>query len=100
MIQGVSMIICVDFDGTIVDHRFPEIGPPVPDAVKWLKRLQQYGAKIILYTMRSDSKLFKTALADAKKYLFEQGVELYAVNENPTQESWTTSPKVHCDVRG
>jgi len=24
------MYICIDFDGTIVDHRFPEIGPPAP----------------------------------------------------------------------
>ena len=92
------MIICVDFDGTIVDHRFPEIGPAVPGAIKWLKRLHKYGGKLILYTMRSDSGVFKTALSDAKKYLFEQGIELYAVNENPAQKSWTLSPKVYCDV--
>ena len=92
------MIICVDFDGTIVDHNFPDIGKPVPNAIKWLKRLNQYGAKLILYTMRSDSSLFKTALSDARKYLQEAGVELYAVNENPTQGDWTTSPKVYGNV--
>lgn len=92
------MIICVDFDGTIVDHSFPEIGKPVPHAVKWLKRLNMCGAKLILYTMRSDSKLFKTALSDARKYLDDQGVELFAVNENPAQAEWTTSPKVHGNV--
>lgn len=92
------MIICVDFDGTIVDHCFPEIGKPVPEAIKWLKRLNQHGAKLILYTMRSDSRIFKTALSDAVNYLESNGVELYAVNENPTQLSWTTSPKVNGDV--
>jgi len=92
------MFICVDFDGTIVDHRFPDIGEPVPGAVKWMKRLNKYGAKLILYTMRSDSKMFKTALTDAKKYLLDNGVELYAVNNNPTQEDWTTSPKVHANI--
>ncbi|MEE4241078.1 MAG: hypothetical protein V2I36_06405 [Desulfopila sp.] len=92
------MIICVDFDGTIVDHRFPEIGAPVPGAIKWMKRLNKYGAKLILYTMRSDSALFTTALSEALEYLRKEGVELYGVNENPTQKSWTVSPKVNADV--
>ncbi len=92
------MFICVDFDGTIVDHRFPDIGDPVPGAIKWMKRLNKYGAKLILYTMRSDSKMFKTALTDAKGYLLDNGVELYAVNNNPTQDDWTTSPKVHANI--
>ncbi len=92
------MVICVDFDGTIVDHQFPNIGEPVPGAIKWLKRFNQYGGKIILYTMRSDSKMFKTALADARRYLRDNDVELYAVNENPQQQSWTSSPKVHGDI--
>ena len=34
------MYICVDFDGTVVDHRYPEIGEPVPAAIKWLLRIQ------------------------------------------------------------
>lgn len=92
------MIIAVDFDGTIVDHDFPKIGKPVPNAIKWLRRLNNCGAKIILYTMRSDSSLFPTALTDAKKYLHENGIPLYSVNENPSQAEWTTSPKVHADV--
>ncbi len=92
------MIICVDFDGTLVDHRFPHIGPSVPDAVKWLKRLHRCGADLILFTMRSDSSVFPTALADARKYLFEQGLEYMQVNENPAQLSWTTSPKIYGDV--
>lgn len=92
------MFICVDFDGTIVDHCFPEIGDPVPGAIKWMKRLNKYGARLILYTMRSDSKMFKTALTDARKYLQDNGVEIYAVNSNPTQKKWTTSPKVHANI--
>ena len=27
------MKIAVDFDGTCVDHRFPDVGPPAPHAV-------------------------------------------------------------------
>ncbi len=92
------MVICVDFDGTIVDHQFPEIGEPVPGAIKWLKRLNSYGAKLILYTMRTDSRMFKTALSDAEKFLMDNGVELYAINENPSQKEWTDSPKVYANV--
>ncbi len=92
------MIICVDFDGTVVDHQFPEIGKPVPGAIKWMKKFNKYGARLILWTMRSDSRLFQTALSDAKKYLAAEGVELYAVNENPLQKSWTDSPKVHGNI--
>lgn len=89
------MYICVDFDGTIVDHEFPKLGKPVPNAIEWLKRFNSLGANIILFTMRSDSKKYGPVLSDAVKYLEKNGIELYAVNENPTQKSWTKSPKAY-----
>ena len=92
------MFICVDFDGTIVDHRYPEIGQPVPGAVKWLKLLHRQGARLILFTMRSDGGVAGNALTDALDYLRSEGVELFAVNENPGQQEWTSSPKVYADV--
>lgn len=92
------MIICVDFDGTVVDHRYPELGQPVPEAIMWLRRLQACGAKIILYTLRSEDGVAGNTLTEAVRYLQEQGIELYAVNNNPSQESWTSSPKVYADL--
>ena len=92
------MFICVDFDGTIVDHRFPEIGQPVPEAIKWLKLLNRQGARLILFTMRSDDGIAPNGLTDAVDYLRSEGVELFAVNENPGQEEWTSSPKVYADM--
>lgn len=82
--------ICVDFDGTVVTHKFPAIGEPVPNAIPVLKRLQEAGHKIILWTMRSG-----VYLDDAVQYLTDRGVELYGVNENPDQHTWTTSPKAY-----
>jgi len=64
----------------------------------WLKRFNTYGIRIILFTMRSDSEMFKTALSDAVAYLEGKGVTLFAVNTNPTQASWTTSPKAYAHV--
>lgn len=92
------MDICVDFDGTLVDHRYPEIGPPVPDAMKWLKNFQVRGARIILYTMRSDSEEHGLILTQAVSYVKAGGINLYGINHNPDQDSWTKSPKAYADL--
>ena len=87
------MYICVDFDGTIVDHALPEIGRPVPHAIKWLHRFTEMGADLILFTMRSDGQKYGSILTDAVNYLNKNGIELYGVNENPSQSKWSDSPK-------
>lgn len=92
------MYICVDFDGTVVDHRYPDIGAPVPGAIPWLVRLQQQGARIILYTMRSNNMETGDLLRKAVKYMEANGVRLYGVNRNPDQDDWTSSPKAYGDV--
>ena len=86
------MIIGVDFDGTIVQHRFPAIGEPVPGAIETLKKLVARGDRLILWTMRDEQYL-----ADAANYCEENGVELWGVNENPEQD-WSYSPKAYCHV--
>ena len=92
------MIIAVDFDGTVVDHRFPKVGAPVPDALRWLQRWQELGAKIILWTMRSASPEYPETLNDAVRYLEAGGIRLYGVNENPAQGTWSTSRKAYANL--
>jgi len=92
------MYIALDFDGTVVDHCYPDIGKPVPGAVKWLKRLQRSGGRIILFTMRSNSLEGGNFLRDAVQYLEKSGIRLFGVNRNPTQDEWTSSPKVYAHV--
>lgn len=92
------MYICVDFDGTVVDHRYPDMGQPVPGALNWLKRLQRHGAKLILFTMRSNSPEGGGLLLKAVQFFEENGIRLYGVNRNPDQDSWTSSPKAYGDV--
>lgn len=84
------MFVCVDFDGTIVDHRYPDIGEPAPGALHSLRGWAEKGAKLILFTMRSGAEL-----AEAVAYLRGEGVDLFGVNENPTQKRWTESPKAY-----
>lgn len=92
------MYICVDFDGTVVDHRYPEIGEPVPAAIKWLLRIQATGARLILFTMRSDGPKTGNLLTDAVQYLETNGIRLFGINENPDQKEWTSSPKAYGHV--
>lgn len=75
------MIIAVDFDGTIVEHRYPEIGKEIPFAIDTLLRLRKEGHQLILWTVR-EGKL----LEDAVNYCKERGLEFYSVNSNYTEE--------------
>ncbi|MGB0897409.1 MAG: hydrolase, partial [Flavobacteriaceae bacterium] len=52
-----KLIIAVDFDGTIVTDAYPKIGKPQLFAFETLKRLQDDGHRLILWTYRCGSKL-------------------------------------------
>lgn len=71
------MVIAVDFDGTIVEHRYPEIGEEIPFAIETLKMLIADRHKVILYTMRN-GKL----LDEAVRWCSDRGVEFYAINSD------------------
>ncbi len=84
--------IALDFDGTVVTHAYPEVGEDI-GAVPVLKELVAQGDKLILWTMRSDH-LLEEAVAWFRKH----DIPLWAINENPTQQRWTSSPKLHADL--
>lgn len=73
------MIIAVDFDGTIVEHRYPEIGKEIPFAVATLCQLQRDmpGLHIVLWTVREG-----LLLEDAVEWCEKRGLRFYAVNSN------------------
>lgn len=89
-----DMILAIDFDGTIAHHNYPDLGRPVLGAFRWLRKFQAAGARLILFTMRSDTEQGGPTLTDAVEFCRKHGVEFWGVNENPEQKSWTTSPKV------
>ena len=86
------MYIAVDFDGTCVTHEYPNVGRDI-GAVPVLKKLVEAGHKIILNTMRSGDEL-----ADAIQWFVDNDIQLFGINENPTQKSWTASPKVYAHI--
>ena len=87
-----NMYIAIDFDGTCVTHDYPRIGKDI-GAIEVLKRLIKSGHKLILNTMRSGKEL-----QDAIDWFKENGIELYGANKNPSQKSWTNSPKVYAHM--
>lgn len=93
------MIVAIDFDGTIVDHRFPRVGSPAPGAIEWMRRFQELGAKLILWTMRSDGREDGgNYLTDALNHCRTYGIEFWGVNGNPEQKEWTGSPKAYAHL--
>ena len=75
------MKIAVDFDGTIVENKYPRIGKPKLFAFETLQELQKNGHNLILWTYRSGSKL-----DEAVAFCKEHGIEFYAVNKNFPEE--------------
>jgi len=71
------MIIAIDFDGTIVEHRYPSIGKAKPFAVETLIQLSRDGHKLILWTLREGQ-----LLDEALEWCEKQGIHFYAVNSN------------------
>jgi hypothetical protein len=100
------MDICIDFDGTCVTHEFPKVGQDI-NAVPVLKELVENGHNLILFTMRSNKHDNKEApvcvpqvnngnfLDDAVNWFKQNEIPLYGIQANPSQHSWTTSPKAY-----
>lgn len=76
------MTIAVDFDGTIVEHKYPAIGKERPFAIDTLKSLAEKGHKIILWTSR-EGELLDSAIRFCK----DRGLVFYAVNSTYPEDS-------------
>ena len=87
------MIIAVDFDGTCVEHAYPDVGQDVPGAAEVLLELTQSGHLILLNTMRSG-----VPLAAAVAWFRQKEVFLSGINTNPAQTEWTASNKCEASL--
>ena len=91
------MIIAVDFDGTIVEHKYPAIGNEIPFATETLKMLIRDHHRLILWSVR-EGKL----LEEAVNWCKERGVEFWAINrdypEETTENNQHFSRKLKADL--
>jgi hypothetical protein len=91
-----SLLIAVDFDGTIVEDAYPKVGKAKPFAIETIKMLQNDGHRIILWTYRHGR-----ALKEAHKFMIESGIEPYAVNRSYPEEAShpsDVSRKINADL--
>ena len=89
------MKIAVDFDGTIVEHKYPQIGKEQQFAFETLKQLIRQKHQLILWTYRAGKEL-----DEAVEYCRENGVEFFAVNKNFPEEYYdgSISRKIDADI--
>jgi hypothetical protein len=73
------MTIYLDFDGTVVEHAYPDIGAPNPHALRVIGKLQAAGHQFILNTYRAD--LNDGSLEEAFTYL-NAATEINAIAEH------------------
>lgn len=89
------MKIAVDFDGTIVEHKYPSIGKPILFAIETLKKLQEQRHQLVLWTYRSGKEL-----DEAVEYCRKNGIVFYAINKNYPEEVFdenSISRKIQAD---
>ena len=71
------LIAAVDFDGTIVEDKYPGIGRVNEKTVRYIKHLKRNGYRLILWTCRSDNDLIK-----AVEFCRNIGIVFDAINDN------------------
>jgi len=94
--MDIPLKIAVDFDGTIVEHKYPEIGKEILFAFDTLKELQKQKHLLILWTFRTGKEL-----EEAVEFCRRNGVEFYAVNKSYPEEEFdegVTSRKIDADL--
>lgn len=89
-------IMAVDFDGTLVIDKFPEIGEERKKFCRVIRVLQKMGVKSILWTSRTGS-----ALQEAIEWCEDHDLHFDAINKNLPEVielTGTDTRKVYADV--
>ncbi|MBF0596769.1 BT0820 family HAD-type phosphatase [Faecalibacter rhinopitheci] len=92
----INKIIAVDFDGTIVEDKYPGIGKPKLFAFETLKQLQNEGYRLTLWTYRSGKML-----DEAVEFCQKNGIEFYGINNSFVGEEFNEekqSRKINADI--
>lgn len=71
------MIIAIDFDGTLHDGEFPNIGAPLDGATEYVNKLKNDNHYIIIWTCRNAERL-----TEAINWLIEQNIPFDRVNDH------------------
>lgn len=84
MTKDKKLTIAVDFDGTLCEYAFPEIGEQTEEQRKLMNvliELRRDGNKLILYTCRGDNDEYP-CLTQAVEWCKKKGLEFDSINSN------------------
>jgi hydroxymethylpyrimidine pyrophosphatase-like HAD family hydrolase len=89
------LTIAIDFDGTIVENRYPKIGKPLLFAIETLKKLHDEGHQLILWTYRTGPEL-----KEAVEFCNNKEIYFFAVNRSYPEEKYddSMSRKIQADI--
>lgn len=98
-----KLVIAVDFDGTLCEYAFPDIGEQTSqqkELVNILISLKNKGHELILWTNRGDNEKY-SSLTDAIEWCRKQGLEFNYINRNTPERELKKvsgpSPKIMAD---
>lgn len=76
-LEDIMAIFAIDFDGTIVLDKYPDIGEPIPEAIETIKEIKKMGHKIIIWSCRVEPQL-----TEMRKFLLLNEIPFDHINEN------------------
>lgn len=89
-----KLVLAIDFDGTIVEHKMPAIGALKPYADLVINRLYDKGHTIIIWTCRQLPEHINPMIA----FLKEKGIKYHYINENSPIVTYGCYPKIYADL--
>lgn len=98
MNENGKFVIAVDFDGTIVEQFYPEIGELKENAKKVINKLYDEGHTIIIWTCRCNAHDEIEDLTNMKYFLEFNGIKYHKINENADCVTFGCKPKIYADV--
>jgi len=89
------LTLAIDFDGTIVENKYPKIGKPLLFAIETLQKLHEEGHQLILWTYRTGFEL-----KEAVEFCNNKGIFFFAVNKSYPEEIYdnSLSRKIQADI--
>ena len=86
------MIIAVDFDGTVVEHHYPKIGPIKTGAKEALQAFHKAGHKIVIWTCRAGKEE-----KEVRAFLTSNEIPFDTIN-NPIMGADLGTRKIYADL--
>lgn len=98
MILSKSLIIAVDFDGTIVKDCYPNYPSEfIPGAKEALIKIADMGHLLILNTLRDHGNQYSSQLEDARKFLYDNDLDFILLPSHIQHNGWKLPADIFID---